>query len=260
MHEHDEDDEMFVFPWEEDGEFDALSEIEAAYGDNCVDSAISEVAELWARRSGTTVPCIGKCRPAGLDVRAEMWRWASSAPRARDEYGLYTPGFRLWLQAEIGRSAEFRDFVWDRFTEMTFEVATTLRDTIRLRCGDEVRMTPAFFESLRDRIGILPFHVRADVPPMPDDAEEELARMVAAAIAMGAAALAGRSPVRAGERVVLRIAPGQGKPDGQRSAMLNVRRVAAQDAGHADDPRAAAAPMPAQPQAEGADGRPGRQA
>lgn len=168
-----DDDEYMELPWET-GTFHTLAEIEMAYGDNCVDGTMTDVAERWARRSGTTSPCIGLWVPKGFDIDKAIGEWAQHGPKVKSADGTYLPAFSMWLTDKLGNSSEFQDFVWDRYAEFAVETATTLRQNIFAACGDEVIFTPDMFDRFRDRISALPFHVKAQTPPLPDDTEERL--------------------------------------------------------------------------------------
>lgn len=173
----DDGEDYIVVPWA-DGYFSSLAELEMAYGDNCVDGTMCEVAERWATRSGTTFPCIGAWAPKSIDLDTEARRWAAEEPRVPDEDGIYVSDFRCWLLDRLGDTAEFHDFIWDRFSEFALETATALRQNVMNACGDEIEYSPEMFDKFRDRANALPFHVRVKTPALPLDMEKRLERAV----------------------------------------------------------------------------------
>ena len=169
------DDESYVsFPWMSGGAFESLAELELAYGDNCVDGAIADTAELWASRSGVLSPCVGNWTPTHFSLDSEIEEWAKDLTRRPDENGLYITGFRSWVEQRLSMSAEFSDFVWNRFTELSFESMTHLRRSIKQVCNDDIVLSDSMLYKFRERIGIQPYYVRVSVPPMPDDMERRL--------------------------------------------------------------------------------------
>lgn len=177
------DEESYVvFPWMNGGEFSTLAELELAYGDNCVDGAIADTAELWARRSGTESPCVGSWSPSLFSLDDEIKDWANSQRRLPDEMGLYITGFRAWVENKLSESPEFGDFVWNRFVEFSVESMTNLRRNIKVACGDDISLDSKMMYKFRERIGILPYYVRIAVPPMPNDTEERLTQAVTDAL------------------------------------------------------------------------------
>lgn len=171
-----DDEHYFAFPWMSGGEFESLAELELAYGDNCVDGAISDTAELWATRSQTLSPCVGSWTPSEFSLDDAIRRWSAGGRRRPDADGLYITGFRQWLEHQLSGSAEFGDFVWDRFTEFAFESMMNLKRNIKLACDDDIKLNSGMMYKFRDRINTLPYFVRIAVPPMPDDTEARLAK------------------------------------------------------------------------------------
>lgn len=183
--ERDNGEDYISLPWE-DGYFSSLAELEMAYGDNCVDGTMCEVAERWAKRSGTTSPCIGAWAPRDIDIDSEARHWATEEERVPDEDGIYVSDFRCWLLDRLGSTPEFRDFVWDRFSEFALETATALRQNVMAACGDEIEYSPEMFDRFRDRANALPFHVRVKTPALPLNMEDRLERAVTEAAMRGA--------------------------------------------------------------------------
>lgn len=176
-----DDERYFTFPWMDGGEFESLAELELAYGDNCVDAAIAEVAKLWASRSGTAVPCVGSWCPTDLDLDGLAREWAGGPDCGADEDGLLITGFRAWLADRIRNAPDFSDFVWDRFTEFAFEAMTCLARSIRTACGEDIRMSSDMLSRFRDRIDTQPYYVSISLPLMPDDMEGRLVEAFAEA-------------------------------------------------------------------------------
>lgn len=173
------DEESYVvFPWMNGGAFSTLAELELAYGDNCVDGAIADTAELWARRSGTSSPCVGSWSPETFSLDDEIREWATSKRRRPDETGLYITGFRAWVEHKLSESAEFGDFVWNRFVEFSVESMSNLKKNVKIACGDDILLDDRMMYKFRDRIGILPYYVMISVPAMPNDTEERLSKAV----------------------------------------------------------------------------------
>ena len=174
-----DEESYFVFPGMNGGEFESLAELELAYGDNCVDGAISDTAELWAMRSGTSSPCVGSWSPSNFSLDDAIQEWATSQARRPDDTGLYITGFRAWVENQLSKSPEFGDFVWNRFVEFSMESMMNLKKNIKLACGDDIRFDSRMLYRFRDRIGVQPYYVNITVPPMPTDTEERLVVAVA---------------------------------------------------------------------------------
>lgn len=193
----DDDEIYFTFPWTSGGPFNSLAELELAYGDSCVDGAISDTAELWARRSQTSVPCVGSWLPPDLVLSDYMDRWADET--CDDPHGDFLIGeFLDWFSEDCSNSQAFDDFVWDRFTEIAFESMTNLVRNIKFACGDKIQLGPDMLYKFRERLNVMPYTVRVDLPPMPEDMEEQLMDALVRAEERAAEA-------RAPKRVTVRI-------------------------------------------------------
>lgn len=173
-----DEESYIVFPWMNGGAFGSLAELELAYGDNCVDGAIADTAELWATRSGVTPPCVGDWTPTRFSLDAEIDEWAKDSSRRPDDDGLYITGFRAWVEHKLSQSPEFDDFVWDRFTEFSFESMMSLKRNIKIACDDDIKLSDTLIYKFRERIGVQPYYVKISIPPMPNDTEERLMRAV----------------------------------------------------------------------------------
>lgn len=177
-----DEESYYVFPWMNGEAFESLAELEMAYGDNCVDCAIADIAELWAHRSGTSSPCVGDWSPSTFSLDDAIREWAGSQHRLPDDAGLYITGFRSWVEHKLSESSEFDDFVWNRFVEFSIETMDYLRKNVRLTSGQDVLYDDKMMYKFRDRICSLPYYVRISVPPMPNDTEERLAKAVSNAM------------------------------------------------------------------------------